>query len=275
MQEKRRGEPGALAHSGKGHVIRERLCHDRQDRVTLPAVQTALRLVYPPRCTVCGVLVESDFAICGSCWRDTPFIEGMCCDACGVPLPGDARDGPAICDGCMKIERPWLQGRAAMLYRDNGRKLVLALKHGDRHDVLRPAARWLARAARPLLRPDTLIAPVPLHWMRMISRRYNQSALLSAALARETGHAHCPDLLLRPRRTRQLGGMSREERFATLDQAITIHARRRHRITGRNVLLVDDVMTTGATLSAATQACYSAGAAEVRIVTLARAAKED
>jgi len=275
MQEERWRALGPFAVAGKSFSIGERLGHVSKDRVTLPAIQTAIRLVYPPRCTVCGVLVESDFGICGSCWRDTPFISGMCCDACGVPLPGDEADGPAICDDCMRNARPWLQGRAAVLYRDNGRKLVLALKYGDRQDVLRPAGKWLARAAQPLLTADTLIAPVPLHWLRMLRRRYNQAALLSAALARETGHAHCPDLLQRSRRTRQLIGMSRDERYKTLESAITVHRRRRHRIAGRKILLIDDVMTTGATLSAATEICYAAGASEVRILALARTAKDD
>jgi predicted amidophosphoribosyltransferase len=133
----------------------------------------------------------------------------------------------------------------------------------------------MARAASDLLTPNTLIAPVPMHWLRILKRTYNQSALLSRALARETGHAHCPDLLLRRKRTRSLQGMKRDERFATLDQAITVHPKRRHRITQREVLLIDDVMTSGATLSAATQACYEAGAACVNVLTLARAAKGD
>lgn len=240
----------------------------------LAGVQTALRLIYPPRCTVCGDMVESDFALCGPCWRDTPFILGIACDACGTPLIGKDEGGVVYCDDCMRIARPWAKGRAALLYRDNGRKLVLALKHGDRHEVLRPAAKWMARAAQDLLTPDTLIAPIPLHWLRMMKRSYNQSALLSTALARETGHAHCPDLLLRQKRTRSLQGLKRDERFATLDRAITLHPKRRHRIVGREVLLVDDVMTSGATLSAATQACQAAGAARVNILILARAAKD-
>jgi len=240
----------------------------------LSGVQTALRLIYPSRCTMCDALVESDFALCGSCWRDTPFIFGTCCDACGVPLPGDEAAEGALCDECLRTARPWAQGRAALLYKDNGRKLVLALKHGDRQEILRPAGQWLARAAVPLLAPTTLIVPVPLHWMRMLKRSFNQSALLAQALARETGHAHCPDLLLRPRRTRQLKGFKQDERFAMLDQAIVANPRRRHRIVGRDVLIVDDVMTTGATLAAATQACYAAGAANVNILTLARATKD-
>ncbi|WP_299846646.1 ComF family protein [uncultured Roseovarius sp.] len=236
--------------------------------------QTALHLIYPPRCTLCGTHVESDFGLCGPCWRDTPFISGLCCDICGVPLPGQDYGTDEVCDDCLKTARPWSRGRAALVYRDNGRKLVLALKHGDRHDVVRPAALWLARAAAPLLSEDMLIAPVPLHWMRMLKRRYNQSALLVKALSQETGLDHCPDLLIRPKRTRSLEGLGREERFATLAESIKIHPKRGHKIAGRKVLLLDDVMTSGATLSAATQACVSAGAKDVCILTLARVAKD-
>ncbi len=239
-------------------------------------LQTALQLIYPPRCTVCGNQVESDFGLCGPCWRDTPFISGLVCEACGVPLPGDAEQGQVVhCDECMKTARPWRRGRAALLYRDNGRRLVLALKHGDRHDVVRPAALWMARAARPLLVKDMLIAPVPLHWARMLRRRFNQSALLAQAVASEVGLACCPDLLIRARRTRPLEGLGFEARHQTLDGAIATHPRRKHRLAGRHVLLVDDVMTSGATFSSAAQACFSSGAKDVSILALARVAKDD
>jgi ComF family protein len=172
------------------------------------------------------------------------------------------------------MARPWDQGRAALEYRDIGRKLVLGLKHGDRHDVVRPAARWMARVARPILRDDMLIAPVPLHWLRLLKRKFNQSALLGNALARETGLECCPDLLLRQRATPSLDGKTRDDRFATLKAAITLHPRRRHRIAGRSVLIVDDVMTSGATLAAATDACRAAGARHVAVLVLARVAKD-
>jgi predicted amidophosphoribosyltransferase len=239
------------------------------------ALQSALRLIYPPRCTICGTQVDSDFGLCGPCWRNTPFVAGLCCDLCGVPLPGDAQGGPVQCDDCMTIARPWSAGRAALLYRDNGRKLVLALKHGDRHDVVRPAALWMARAARPLLRADTLVAPIPLHWLRLVGRRYNQAALLARAVAQTLGAQHCPDLLVRPKATRALGGMGRDARFAALQGAIRVPVRRRALIAGRSVLLVDDVMTSGATFAAAADACLAAGAREVCILALARAAKDN
>jgi predicted amidophosphoribosyltransferase len=148
------------------------------------------------------------------------------------------------------------------------------LKHGDRHDVVRPAAKWMARAAQTLLRPDTLIAPIPLHWGRMLSRRFNQSALLAQALARETGLPCCPDLLTRLKRTQSLKGLSVEARHATLMDAIRVTPRHRGLIAGRPILIVDDVMTSGATLSVAAQACFSAGSGDVSVVTLARAAKD-
>ena len=237
--------------------------------------QTVLHLIYPPRCTICGCAVDSDFGLCGPCWRDTPFISGLVCDLCGTPLPGEDQGEAEICDDCLTIARPWQRGRSALLYRDNGRKLVLALKHGDRQDVLRPAAQWMARAARPILTEDMLVAPVPLHWFRMLRRTYNQSALLSQALARQIGLPHCPDLLHRCRHTQSLDGLGREARFATLEQAIRVTPRRAHRLAGRTVLLVDDVMTSGATLATSTRACLEAGARAVHILALARVTKDD
>jgi len=237
------------------------------------AFQTAVRLVYPPRCISCGDLVESDFGLCGACWRDTPFIAGLVCDACGTPLPGHEATHAEYCDDCLTTALPWSRGRAALRYHDNGRRLVLALKHGDRQDLARPAAAWMARAAQPMLQPDTLIAPVPLHWLRMLSRRFNQAAVLAQGVARETGLDWCPDLLTRPKRTQSLGGLDREARHATLDGAIRVNPRRAGRLEDRPVLIVDDVMTSGATLSAATQACYAVGARDVCILTLARVGK--
>lgn len=236
--------------------------------------QTAVALIYPPRCLGCGDLVESDFGLCGPCWRDTPFIGGTVCDACGTPLPGNPDGHRLECDDCMTTPRPWTDGRAALLYRDRARDLVLALKHGDRTEIARPAGLWMARAARPILRPGMLIAPVPLHWSRLLYRRYSQSALLAQAVARETGLALCPDLLERYRRTPLLEGHGAAQRFAELDRTIRPHPRRRHRIAGREVLLVDDVMTSGATLAACAEACRAGGARDVHVLTLARVAKD-
>lgn len=217
--------------------------------------------------------MDSDFALCPECWRDTPFITGLVCDSCGTPLPGED-DATVHCDDCLTLARPWAQGRAALLYRDRGRDIPLALKHGDRTDLAGPAARWLLRATQPILRPGMILAPVPLHWLRLFRRRYNQSALLSAALARLAGLPHIPDLLIRSRRTPTQDGRDRDGRFRNVSGAIRAHPRHAARLKGAEVLLIDDVMTSGATLAAATEACLAAGATRVSVAVLARVAKD-
>jgi predicted amidophosphoribosyltransferase len=237
-------------------------------------LQGALHLIYPPQCISCEALVTTDFGLCGACWRDTPFIGGLVCDHCGVPLPGEDPGHALRCDDCMTIARPWSQGRSALLYRDNARRIVLSLKHGDRLDLARPAAGWLLRAAQPMLKPGMLVAPIPLHWLRLLARRYNQAALLSAAVAELASLRHCPDLLVRRRSTGSQEGRDRDGRFRNMHEAISVHKRHQGRIEGRHVLLVDDVMTSGATLAAASEACSAAGASAVSVLVLARVAKD-
>ncbi|MEM8578391.1 MAG: ComF family protein [Pseudomonadota bacterium] len=246
----------------------------RVDRALRSAIQTGLEIIYPARCLGCGTVVDGTLGLCGACWRQTPFIGGTVCDSCGVPVPGDSPHDVVTCDSCLRTPPPWDRGRAALLYRDLARKLVLGFKHGDRTEVAQPAGRWLARAAAPLLTPDTLIAPIPLHWRRMFKRRYNQSALLAQALAQHTGHDVCLDLLTRTAFTPVLDGKSRDERAQTLDGALRLNPRRARRVAGRPVLLVDDVMTSGATLSEATRVCQAARAGPVCVVALARVAQD-
>lgn len=237
-------------------------------------MQSMIRAFYPPQCLLCEALTEAEFALCGPCWRATPFAGGLVCDSCGLPLLGAPAGGAELCDDCLSCARPWAQGRAALIYRDGGRKFALALKHGDRTDLARPAGQWMARAAAPLLREGMIIAPVPLHWTRLVRRRYNQAALLAQRVGRHLGLPVCPDLLVRVRRTRPLGEYGRDARFAALAGAIAPHPRHGVRARGRPVLLIDDVMTSGATLAAATEAARVAGATEVCTLTLARAGKD-
>lgn len=236
--------------------------------------RAAVGVVYPPVCVACGAMAESPNGLCGPCWRDASFLlGGLVCDLCGAPLPGEA--GAIVqCDDCLRVPRPWSRGRAVLPYRATGRDLVLAFKHADRTDLARPLGAWLARAARPLLDGDPVLVPVPLHWRRLLARRYNQAALLARAVGRELGLPVLPDALVRRVRTGPLGHLPAEERHRRLADAIAPHRRRGRALAGRDVLVVDDVMTSGATLAACTEAAHAAGATEVRVIVLARALLE-
>lgn len=233
-----------------------------------------LRVIFPPQCLTCDSPTVEEHALCPACWARAGFIGGLVCDACGIPLPGEATDS-VLCDDCLTIARPWVQGRAAMLYGDRARHIVLALKYGDRLDYGVACGRWLARAVQPTLVPEMLIVPIPMHWQRFAQRRYNQSAVLSESLARVLRSEHCPDLLVRTRRTGTQDGLGRDGRFANVEGALAPHKSRGCRAQGRHILLVDDVMTSGATFAAATEVCMAAGAASVRVVALARVAHRD
>lgn len=237
------------------------------------AASAGLQLLFPPRCIACGETVAADFGLCGACWAETHFLTGLCCDSCGAPLPGD-EEGAVICDDCQAHPRPWTRGRAAIGYSGTGRDLILKFKHSDRLDLKRPFGTWIARAAADLIGAETVIAPIPLHRLRLIRRRYNQSALLAQEIARLSGRPCIPDLFRRTRATPPQKGLDRAARAANVAGAIVLDPRRAGAIAGRPLLIVDDVMTSGATLAAATEAALAAGAARVDVVTLARAAKD-
>lgn len=242
-------------------------------------MKAALRMIYPPQCLDCGVPVGQDGALCPGCWRDCEFVTGCACQRCGVPLPGyaalEGRDDAAlICDDCLVMDRPWRQGRAALAYRGVGRSLVLKLKHGDRPDLAMPLGGWLAVAAAPLLRPGMVVAPIPLHPRRMLSRKFNQAALLSAQVARTHGLTHAPGLLLRNRPTVAQDHRSHSERHENIRGAISVADRLGIQLRGRPVLLVDDVMASGATMTEAARSLTEAGFGPISVAALARAVKD-
>ena len=238
-------------------------------------MQSLIKLIYPPQCVMCDAQTQVDFALCGSCWGETPFIDGLCCQGCGMPLPGqgEPEDG-ILCDDCMTIARRWSKGRAAMVYKDKARRLVLALKHGDRTDLARAVGPWMARAGRDLIDADSLIVPVPLHRFRLLKRKFNQAALLARHVAEAAGVECIPDALVRSKKTAPLEGHTVDQRFVELSDAICANPRWGDQLKGRRVVLVDDVMTSGATFAAATEACFKAGADDVCVLALARVVKD-
>lgn len=237
-------------------------------------------LIYPPACPVCRAEVAEQGGLCAACWREIAFISGAACRTCGAPVsPGLGAE--AFCDGCAQAPPSWSRGAAAVVYGGAARTLVLGLKHGDRLDVAPLAARWMMGAggglgARLAAEAD-LIVPVPLHWSRLLKRRYNQSGELTREIAALAGRrdAAALDLLARFRRTPSQEGKSQSERFANVGGVFAVSRRWRRRIAGRRVLLIDDVLTTGATLSACSETCRAAGAADVNVLVFARVARVD
>jgi ComF family protein len=235
--------------------------------------QAVVEAVYPPQCLMCKEETGAAHGLCPDCWASTSFVAGLVCDCCGLPLPGDAGE-IALCDECTEAAPVFRRARAAVMYQDGGRNLVLALKHADRPEMARTLAPWMVRAGRELLAGCDLVAPVPLHYWRLLRRKYNQSSELARQVARLAGLNFVPDLMVRSRNTPTQDGRDRAARFANQAGAFVANPRHAARIVNRKVLLIDDVMTTGATLSALAAACLDAGAARVEALVLARVAKD-
>lgn len=234
----------------------------------------ALRLFFPPQCLGCGEPVAEEGALCSACWQDTEFINAHACAQCSVPLPPGDDAGRLQCDDCLSTPRPWQDGRAVMVYHGMGRKLAMMLKHGDRLDLVPALGAWLARAGAPLVRPGMIVAPVPMHPRRLISRKFNQAAMLSRRVALAHGLDHAPDLLRRTRYTPSQGQGNFAARALNQRGSVALRAAEPKAIAGKPVLLVDDVMASGATLAAAAEALVTAGAGPVSVLVLARAVKD-
>lgn len=235
-------------------------------------VRGAVDAVLPPICLSCGALVSEPGALCPSCWENVGFLSAPQCEACGHPFefePGEI-GGNALCAPCLNKAPPWRRARAVFRYDDHSKPLILRFKHSDRLEGAPAFARWMARAGAELLAETQVIVPVPLHRFRLLSRRYNQAALLALALGKVTGLSVAPDLLIRNRMTPSQGHMNREERRKNVRGAFAVRPRQMPLIQGKAVLLVDDVMTTGATLGECASVLSEAGAAAVDVLTLGR-----
>lgn len=235
-------------------------------------MQRVLSLIYPDQCVLCENRVAERAGLCAECWSKTPFLTGLVCHTCGSSLPGADTD-IVFCDDCLAMPRPWEAGRAALSYRESGRRIVLALKHADRLDIVPACAAWMVRVGKPLLEPDTVLVPVPAHWSRLLTRRYNQAAELCRGISKLTGLKTLPDGLRRTKRTRKQDGMNVDERFANMLAAISANPKTQPDVKDHKICLIDDVMTSGATMTAATEALNKAGARQVCTLVLARVEK--
>jgi ComF family protein len=224
--------------------------------------------VLPPRCLACGETVDEPDALCGRCWAGITFFAPPWCVACGLPFPYPMGDD-ALCGDCARERRNWDRARAVLRYDKNSRRLVLGLKHGDRTHLAGAFGRWMHRAGREVLAGADLLVPVPLHWTRLFQRRYNQAALLAQAIRSAGGPDVAPDWLVRRRRTPAQGHLGSAARERNVRGAFAMRAGRS--VAGKRVVIVDDVMTTGATVEECARVLRRSGAASIGVLTLARA----
>ncbi len=234
----------------------------------------ALDVLLPPQCLNCGTVVARSGVLCATCWDEAVFIGPPACSVCGLPFEFEAGgEGGVLCGACLAQRPPFARARAAMVYGKVSRSLILAFKHGDRTESAPTLADWLMRAGAELVAEADFIAPVPLHWTRLWARRFNQSAMLAGHIARRSGTVFAADLLVRTRRTPPQTRMGPAARRRNTRGAFRLKASWRGRIEGRRVLLIDDVLTTGATVSNCARALLRGGAAAVDVLTVARAVR--
>ncbi len=230
-------------------------------------------LVFPPRCPACGEGIAAQDGLCAACWSDFVIPGEPACSKCQRPFgAAEAADG-AICAPCL-ADPPRHDGVAAgTLYADASRRLVLAFKHGKRIGLAPLLARMIA-ARLPALKGEWLVVPVPLHRWRLWRRGFNQSALLAHEIGERRGQSVLVDALLRAKPTPTLGGLGRVARARALAGAIKVNPRCAARLKGASVVLVDDVMTSGATSDACVRALKRAGAERVVVACFARVLDE-
>ena len=232
------------------------------------AGRRALDLVFPPQ-TLDGGLGVLTAGLSSDVWSRITFLDDPVCDGCGTPFEYDL--GPeARCAACEAKPRAFARARAACLYDENSRGPILQFKHADRTDLGPLFARWLARSARDLLAEADCVAPVPLHPTRLFQRRYNQAAEIARPLAKMSGLTYLPDALIRRRATETQGGKSGSGRRRNVAAAFEVPARKAPLVAGKTIVLIDDVLTTGATLEGCARALLKAGAAEVTVAVVSR-----
>ncbi len=240
---------------------------------TLKAIGTSvLDALLPPICPVTKEIVDAPGALTPKAWAGLEFIAEPVCAACGHPFEYAGFEDQ-LCGVCEARMPRIAYTRSALVYNDVSRALILALKHGGYTDGVARMAQWMARAGKALYAEQTLVVPVPLHLRRRIKRRFNQSALLGRALAKQKNLQFCPQLLDRKRNTPTQAGRNARARKRNVAGAFMVPERYRNNIKGAHILLVDDVRTTGATLDACARPFLAAGAAQVNALTLARIVK--
>ena len=230
--------------------------------------RAAMDWVLPPRCALCSSMIRGQAGLCVTCFQSMQFLADPLCDCCGRPT--SVRETGPICAPCLTAPPAYDWMRAAFAYDDASRALILALKYRDRLDVVPALSTWMAGVAAEKIGPNDIIIPVPLHWRRYLARRFNQSAALALALAKKVEGRYAPDWIERVRNTPPMKAMNRKQRSDNVRGAFEVSPARRSVLAGQNVVLVDDVYTSGATIEELSAELRACGVARIGVVVVAR-----
>lgn len=239
--------------------------------------KTTLNFILPPRCPVTGEVVDTVGMISPEAWGQLNFIDEPFCTKCGVPfdfLYEGSGGEDQICESCTKNPPAFNKARSVMVYDDQSRGLFLGFKHGDQTHMTPAFIPWLERAGKDMLEKADFLIPVPLHRWRLLKRRYNQAAIIAQYLSKETSVPVLIEGLVRLRATASQGHLNINERAKNVRQAFAVPQKLSPQLKGKNIVLIDDVYTTGATVNECVKTLLDAEAAEVNVLTLARVAKQ-
>lgn len=225
--------------------------------------------IVPPTCLMCDAIVVQPGGCCSKCWGTIRFVARPYCEVLGSPFSYDMGQG-AVCADAIANPPPFNRARAAVLYDDPIRRLISGLKYSDRLDVAPWIAKWMARAGRQLIEENPIVIPVPLYKTRLLTRRFNQSAEIARTICKDKNLEYRPQALKRIRKTKQQVGLSRQERAKNVSGVFIVPPEYGAELKGKSILLIDDVLTTGATVSSAAKALNRVGVASVDVLTFAR-----
>ncbi len=239
-------------------------------RYTKSVVQDGVDLILPPRCTLSGEIVDTQGMLSAGAWSGLHFVADPYCVTCGIPFEFESG---SECLECMDTPPPFSSARAALIYNDTSRDLILGFKHGDKTHLVRSFIPWMQKSGEGMLAQADYLVAVPLHTRRLIARRYNQAVLIADALSKATEIEHLPCAMIRSRATVSQGHLKTDERAKNVKKAFDVHPAFKDRIKDKVIVLIDDVYTTGATVKECTKTLKDYGASEVHILTLARVLK--
>lgn len=240
--------------------------------VIKPYIKKTLDAIYPPQCIACHAPVGVAGNLCASCWNDVNFIANPLCSCCGTPFELSAYGG-AVCGECIAHPPLYKMARAVFCYDDASRRLITSFKYSDRIYTSDAFAKWMLRAGEEIMQDADFIISVPMHRLRLITRRYNQAALLANSMAKQSSLPVYHKILLRKKYTKPQASLTFKQRKLNVKGAFIINPKYMDRIINKNIIIVDDVMTTGATIDACIRPLLKAGAASVNVLTIAKTVK--